>query len=276
MGRVLFEAYFAYGVISNKNYGDALMCWSGEASAVLAVVGLGTTVYAAYKKEPAPLYIALGYFSLMELLQAYTYTVIDQCSLPANQIATLLGYLHISFQPFFINALSMHFIPKEKAAKIAPYAYGVCFISVIFMMFQLYPFEWAGHCSELRPLCGNQICSISGDWHIAWELPTNGIGNSWLLFAYGFPSYCFAAFFMPVIYGSWRMTLYHWAVGPALALSLTSNPDEWAAVWCLLSIGILLLVVKTPLRKLLYVRSWFLWDLRAKLSSLYRLVFKRG
>jgi len=60
------------------------MCWSGEASAVLAVVGLGTTAYAAYKKEPAPLWIALGYFSLMELLQAFTYSVIDQCSLPSN------------------------------------------------------------------------------------------------------------------------------------------------------------------------------------------------
>jgi hypothetical protein len=49
------------------------MCWSGEASAVLAVVGIGTTAYAAYKKEPAPLWMALGYFSSMELLQAFTY-----------------------------------------------------------------------------------------------------------------------------------------------------------------------------------------------------------
>lgn len=82
------------------------MCWSGEASAVLAVVGIGTTAYAAYKKEPAPLWMALGYFSSMELLQAFTYSVIDQCALPSNQIATLLGYLHIVFQPFFINMLS--------------------------------------------------------------------------------------------------------------------------------------------------------------------------
>jgi hypothetical protein len=44
------------------------MCWSGEASAVLAVVGITTTAYAAYKKESAPLWMALGYFSSMELL----------------------------------------------------------------------------------------------------------------------------------------------------------------------------------------------------------------
>src|ERR1700682_4620171 len=93
------------------------MCWSGQASAVLATVGLGTTAYAAYRKEPAAIWMPLGYFSLMELLQAFTYSVIDQCSLPSNQIATLLGYLHIAFQPFFINAVSMHFIPDQARAR---------------------------------------------------------------------------------------------------------------------------------------------------------------
>jgi len=126
------------------------MCWSGEASAVLAVVGLGTTAYAAYKKEPAPLWIALGYFSLMELLQAFTYAVIDQCSLPSNQIATLLSYLHIAFQPFFINLLSMHFIPSSVRKKIQWPVYAVCFISTIVMLLQLYPFEWAGSCQLAR------------------------------------------------------------------------------------------------------------------------------
>src|SRR5882757_4267919 len=104
------------------------MCWSGEASAVLAGIGLASTGYAAYKKEPFSLWISLGYFSLMEALQAYTYTVINQCSLPGNQIATLLGYLHIAFQPFFINAVSLHFIPDQARARIAPVVYSLCFV----------------------------------------------------------------------------------------------------------------------------------------------------
>ena len=72
---------------------EGFMCWSGEASTVLATIGLSSTVYFYYKKEPAALCAALGYFSLMEVLQAYTYTVIDECSNPANQLATLLGYI---------------------------------------------------------------------------------------------------------------------------------------------------------------------------------------
>src|ERR1700760_2131332 len=97
------------------------MCWNGQASAVLATIGIASTGYAVYKKEPMPLWISLGYFSLMELLQAFTYTVINQCDNPSNQVATLLGYLHITFQPFFINAVSMYFINQKVAKKIAPF-----------------------------------------------------------------------------------------------------------------------------------------------------------
>lgn len=236
------------------------MCWSGEASAVLATVGLATTAYAAYKKEPAPLWIALGYFSLMELLQAFTYAVIDDCANPANQIATLLGYIHITFQPFFINALSLHFIPKEKAVKIAPWAYAACFFSAVVMIIQLVPMDWAGQCLPIRTLCGETLCSVSGEWHIAWDVPTNGIFNFFAgPPAMGFPTYTFVGFVLPLLYGSWRMTLYHYFVGPFLASLLTDNPNEWAAIWCLLSIGILLLVVKTPVRKFMYVKNWILW-----------------
>src|SRR4051812_37524971 len=107
------------------------MCWSGQASAVLASAGIATTIYAAWKKEPAPLWIALGYFSLMELLQAFTYSVIDDCINPTNQIATLLGYLHITFQPFFINAVALYFIPEAIRKRIAIPVYMLCFLGAL-------------------------------------------------------------------------------------------------------------------------------------------------
>lgn len=236
------------------------MCWSGQASAVLASIGTITTIYAAWKGEPKALWVALAYFTGMEWLQAFTYSVIGQCFAPSNQIATLLGYLHVAFQPFFINALCMHFIPQRVARKVAPWAYAACFFSVVFMIIQLFPFEWAGHCNPIRALCGNQLCSVRGNWHIAWEVPTNGIGNSFSgRPAHGFPTYAFAAFIVPLLYGSWRMVIYHLVLGPVLSHALTDNINEWPAVWCLLSIGILVLVVKTPVRQFMYVKQWFLW-----------------
>ena len=248
------------------------MCWSGEASTVLATVGIATTLYAAYKKEPFALWATLGYFSLMEALQAYTYLYIDQCGEPANQIATLFGYLHITFQPFFANAISLYFIPADVRKKIAPWVYSLCFASAIFMIIQLYPFDWAGVCDARRPLCGDQLCSVTGNWHIAWEVPTNGIGNiftelGWPLLDSGFVTYVAVVFFLPVLYGSWRMTTYHFIMGPFLAGLTTDNINEWPAIWCLLSIGFLIIVVKTPLRKYLRVTHWPLWLNYNKASS---------
>jgi hypothetical protein len=238
------------------------MCWSGEASTVLAIIGIGSALYAAIKKEPAVLVFTLGYFSSMEALQAYTYTVINECSNPKNQIATILGYLHIAFQPFFINALSLFFIPDKVRVKIAPAVYAACFVSVIIMIIQLYPFDWAGLCHD-GPLCASQLCSVSGNWHIAWDIPINGIANSLfadnLFVGHGYPAYTIVGMWLPLLYGSWRVTLYHSLFGPFLASLLTDNINEWPAVWCLLSIGILLIVVKTRLRNILYVKKWFWW-----------------
>jgi hypothetical protein len=236
------------------------MCWSGEASTVLATVGVSGALYAAYKKEPASLWGTLLYFATMEALQAYTYTVINQCSLPSNQIATILGYLHIAFQPFFINAISLHFMPQPVARRLYGPVYSLCFVSAIIMLLQLYPFEWAGACEPGRALCATRLCSVNGNWHIAWDVPANGIGN----WTYdhgltGYFSYSFVAFILPLMYGSWRFTLYHFIMGPFAARMLTNNLNEAPAVWCLLSIGFLLIVIKTPVRKYLYVRRNLLW-----------------
>lgn len=241
------------------------MCWSGEASTVLAAVGIGTTVYAAARKEPTPLWAALGYFSLMEVLQAVTYLVIDDCSNPTNQIATYLGYLHIAFQPFFGNALFMHFIPDDIRRRIQGPVYVLCAVSALFMLIQLYPFDWAGGCADGRILCARQLCSVSGEWHIAWDVPYNAIGDIEFhlpVLDAGFFTYTITMFILPILYGSWRVTLYHVLAGPLPAFLLTDNLNEFAAIWCLMSIAFLLIVVKTPLRGLLYVHHWPLWGRR--------------
>jgi hypothetical protein len=238
------------------------MCWSGEASAVLAIIGIASTVYTWWKKEPPVLCLALGYFSLMELLQAFTYAVIDDCSNPLNQIATLLGYLHIAFQPFFINMVSLYFVRYKLPGFAKPLIYTCCFAATIMMLIQLYPFSWAGTCLPNRPLCGEVLCSFSGQWHIAWSVPTNGIGNSlaqisWLSPAFAFLGFVLVAFLLPLFYGSWKFTIYHYLIGPGLARVLTDNLNERPAIWCLFSLALLLIVIKTPIRKILYVDKWY-------------------
>ena len=229
------------------------MCWSGEASAVLATVGLASTTYVAIKKEDKNLWVPLGYFSLMELLQAFTYVYIDDCDLPANQVLTLLGYIHIAFQPFFINMFAMYFIPKSFRDKISWFVYGLCFAASFLMIIKLYPFEWAKNCSDGTALCAENLCSFHGGWHIAWNVPLNSLS---FLYFFG---YTFPAMVLPFLYSSWRMSVYHILLGPLLAYIFTNNWNELPAVWCLFSIGFLLIVIKTPIRKFMYVKKWYFW-----------------
>jgi hypothetical protein len=231
------------------------MCWNGEASTTMAAFGFMGCAYSAYKKEPPELWGCLAFFSLMEALQAYTYTVINSCSNPMNQVATLLGFLHIAIQPFFINAMSMHFIPQKERQRVRNAVYVVCFACMILMILKVYPFSWAGLTPKGPPLCSDRLCSVSGNWHIAWELPVNNFLN-FTVFGYRivWAPYIFAAFIVPLLYGSWRFTLYHLLMGPFLARLTTDNPNEFPAVWCLLSIGFLLIVIETPVRKILFVR----------------------
>jgi hypothetical protein len=244
------------------------MCWSGEASSVLAAAGIAGAGYAALKKnpEPAALWGCLLYFSSMEVLQAASYSVINQCGNPLNQVLTLLGYLHITFQPFFINAVALYFMPKDVARRLAPWAYAACFIGALSMIVQLYPFDWAGPCTPGRPLCGQILCTVRGEWHLAWNLPVNGLGNSfignrWL--GFGHPGYAFTGFIMPFLYGSWRFMLFSYVAGPLAAGFTTSNVNEWPAVWCLFSIVLCLTIIKTPLRRHLHVATPY-WRLIAE------------
>lgn len=244
------------------------MCWSGEASTVLAAVGLGTATYVAHKGESWELWAPLTYFALMELLQAATYIYIDLCGLPQNQILTLMGYVHIAFQPVFANMVALYFIPEAVKRRIAGPVYGVCGMAALAMLIKMYPFEWAGLCRAGEEIfCGPTTCSVSGEWHIAWQMPLNGITydtfSEWLGRRYGLHewAYVLAAFIQPLLYGSWRFAAFHWIAGPLLSDLLTTDQNEYAAVWCLLSIALCVSVIKTPVRRWLHVERWPLFAL---------------
>ncbi|MGR9116806.1 MAG: DUF5765 domain-containing protein [Gammaproteobacteria bacterium] len=239
------------------------MCWSGEASTVLAAAGITTAVYVARKGESKELWIPLAYFALMELLQAATYVYINLCDNPNNQVLTLLGYIHIAFQPFFVNMVAMYFIPESVKFKIRTTVYSICAIGSIAMLIKMFPFDWAGTCNiGTEGFCGPTVCSVSGAWHIAWQMPLNGLMSGSVDWLFGFDwglhafTYILVAFYLPVIYGSWRFVGFHYLVGPWISDVTTSDPNEYAAVWCLFSIALCVSVIKTPIRKHLHVKTW--------------------
>ncbi|TCP44087.1 DUF5765 domain-containing protein [Rhodovulum marinum] len=224
------------------------MCWSAGVSVTMVGLGAAATVIAARRGEPTAIWATLGYFTLMEALQAAGYAVVDDCTNPANRTVTLLSYLHIAFQPLFINAFAMALVARAIPHRTRRAVFAICTASAAVMVFQLVPLQALGRCIPGEVLCGTALCTISGEWHIGWEVPLNGLFSplsGWLGFSANFPTYLFAAFVVPLAYGAWRFVVFHAIFGPFLATLLTDNPNEMPAVWCLLSIG-LVLVAMTP------------------------------
>lgn len=217
------------------------------------MVGVGsvaTLVTAARGERPA-IPLVLGYFTVMEALQVGGYWVLDDCQSTANRNVTVLSYLHIALQPLFINAFAMATAPREVSPAMKRLVFALASVAALLLMMRLVPFSWTQQCPIGDPLCGPAFCTVSGNWHIAWEMPLNDMWRSLgmpFVDAVPFPSYMVAVFALPLLYGAWRFVLFHAVFGPILASLLTDDPNEMPAVWCLFSIGIVLFSLSAVIR----------------------------
>jgi hypothetical protein len=235
------------------------MCWSAEVSWAMVAAGSAATAYTLHRRDAPAIPATFAYFSVMEALQAVGYGSIGNCGSPANQTVTLLSYLHIAFQPFFVNAFALALLGAAVATRVRVGVWIACGVSAVVMVLQIYPFAWAGRCTAGTTLCGETLCLVHGTWHIAWDVPYTalvphipivpGVGIS-------FPTYLATAFLLPVAYGAWRFALYHALVGPVLASLLTSNPNEMPAIWCLFSIGLVFVALVPWLRRRIGGTPW--------------------
>ena len=238
------------------------MCWSMAASASLAVAGAAGSVYFWKKGEDKALCIPLFYFAIMEMIQTYSWTVVDQCVDPGNRMATLASYLHVAFQPFFFNAIAMHFIPEHRRKVIWKVVYALCLAASIAIIVRILPIEWKRYCFDVLyrvpftsdviyriPFCGAETCTTTGSWHMEWAIKA---GFNWYLDR----AYFASVFVLPMLYGSWKATLYA-GIGPLITLLTTATSNEFATVWCFYSVALVMLMIKLPVRKYLYVNSFY-------------------
>jgi hypothetical protein len=236
------------------------MCWSPEASVAVASIGAVATVVAARRGAPAAIWGTLAYFSAMEGLQVAGYAVIDQCGTRANEAVTLLSYLHIAFQPLVINLFALNLVPAPVRTRVSVWVLGLSALTVAVMLLQILPLADLGRCLPGAPLCGEALCTKSGNWHIAWAIPYNGLFvpiESFLGTNFGFPAYMLCVFALPLAYGAWRFVALHLLAGPVLARLITDNPNEMPAVWCLFSIAILCIGLSSFVRQAVSARNWY-------------------
>lgn len=225
------------------------------ASIAATTLGGAATVYAAKKKLPKERTFALFFFTLMELLQAVSYMWLGQCDLSGNKFLTYAGFFHIAFQIPVANAFMLSFTSKKARKKWTRPVMIASFIGSFLLLTKLFvpllwdaPKEWM--CKAGDALCGTDACTYKGTWHLAWRMPLLGYDP-------GNYMYFILVFFLPILYGSWRISVFHFIFGPLLASLLSPDRNEVAAIWCLFSIAVLIAVffgpikrwLETPLRK---------------------------
>ena len=228
------------------------MCWSETASIGMVGLGVAAVVVAARRGETPAIPVTLGFFTIIEALQVAGYQVLDQCGTPENQAVTMLSYLHIALQPIFINAFAMATAPGPVSPRMRRVVYVVAGTLSALLLVRLVPWDWAGSCQPGRVLCGPAWCTISGNWHLGWQVPLNNMWNELTgLYIRQFQlfDYQLAAFVLPLIYGAWRLVVLNVAAGPVLSTFLTDNPNEMPAIWCLFSICIILVSLSPVLRQ---------------------------
>jgi hypothetical protein len=234
------------------------MCWGIEVTTGMAVAGVAAAALTARRGKPAAVPLTFLFFAAMEGLQLSGYMVIDQCGTPANQWVTALSMLHITLQPIVINAFMLAWLYPGATDRTRRTVMGLAMLASALMLVQMIPWPGLPRCTVGQPLCGEVLCTVSGNWHLAWTLPYSdifGAPDRWLGTNFGFPAYVLAVFVLPLFYGLWRFALFHALIGPIAANLLTQNPNEAPAIWCLVSVLILGVVLAPGARQLFGART---------------------
>jgi hypothetical protein len=207
------------------------MCFSQSGSLAIGLFGLSFSLYLILKNTNTYRYagIGIGYFSLMEILQYFQYQVIDDCT-DYNEMLTLLGYLHICFQPFFVNIWLFAF------ARNPPFVFlYLSLVAGVLLASRVLFVKDDELCNgKQEPLCGPKTCSFSGERHIAWNVRLRAPGKYWFTPSIGLHFFMWVA--PALVLFQLKPLVALLVTGPYLGL-LTQNIHEQPAIWCYTSIS---------------------------------------
>jgi len=215
------------------------MCFSEKMSLAIGITGILTSIY-FYKKN---IYASIGifYFALMEILQFFQYKVINQCNNKYNKFLTNLGYIHICFQPLFINIWFFAFTKK----RFFIFLY-MCFFAGLLLASRLLFVNDKDLCdTKNEPLCGKRTCAFSGKKHIAWNIRLRAAGKLWFTPSIGLH---FFMWVIPVLtLCELKPILAMLLTAPYMVMFFTDNIHEQPAIWCYT--GILQMILTSLLIK---------------------------
>lgn len=178
--------------------------------------------------------ILFAYFlAIMEFIQYLLYKYLDTCN-DTNKWLSVAAWIHISWQPFFVNLLSSAFAPnKQKEYNIILLLCSVFAIANMIRIRELsIIYKEKDKCDnkgDTTVLCQTKTCSFEGQYHVAYGFNLNSADtNSYT------PSmfmHIFLIFIPAILLGPRSIALVHAIIAILSGLFIT-KAGEVAAVWC--------------------------------------------
>lgn len=252
------------------------MCFSAEMSLGFSIAGILFTVWCFYSNGNMNIVKGVGWFVLMELLQFVQYQFIatdidpenptfeqmqqsQTCRSSMNRFLTLLGFIHIAFQPYFSACMSCALVQRaESVAQFklvhrlqlwgAALLLGRHFLTYFdgkdFEMLGFdakYAFDPKKWVPSVEWLSGPALCTYAGKTHLAWSVPF--VDHSYYVPAMQLHAFLMFVPFFTLDFGGFFKNYRNWIAGfllfitgPFLGDWFTANKHEAASIWCFFSI----------------------------------------
>lgn len=219
------------------------MCFSKTQSYVMFFSCILTAFINIYYKASWKIYIPIFFLSIKELIQAESYKVVDKCDSKYNKFLTTLSWIHICFQPVFVNIFFSGF---HKNPEVYDFTIKLCFIASIFLLSKLYVnnnnvyFRACPYTNNSVNMCRKNHCTVSGEKHIAYGFylrePNAFTPNIFI--------HMFLIFVPSLLLNNKILSLFFLVSGPLLSSFIlkkkNKNLGEVAAIWCNTSITMFL------------------------------------
>eukprot|EP00039_Didymoeca_costata_P017971 m.331587 g.331587 ORF g.331587 m.331587 type:complete len:297 (-) comp16757_c0_seq1:84-974(-) len=237
------------------------MCFTGEMSGGFALFGLVMCAYVYRLTGNLQLTVGIFYFFLMEALQYFQYWYIDDCKNPMNRFLTLVGFAHICYQPYFTHVLNSALCRSKTTLTMYVAILRLTLIGGT-LLYLRYVFSdtatqhfapisridmktgqamLANETVSTEWLRGEELCTVSGKYHLAWVVPMSDV--SYYTQSSAIHSFLMFAPFCVVKINNVIQGLFLFAFGPALASYITPNLMEQASIWCFFSIAQIFVMV---------------------------------
>ena len=201
------------------------MCFSEKQSFINTIILIcgGIYVYPNYKLTSPLIFLALK-----DLIQGFLYKYRDKKKL--ENILTTLSWIHICFQPLFVNIFMSNFSKNKK--KYWNIIFIISFLYGMYTLTTLNEFDIQNNpdCLTKNDFCSKETTSYMGKYHIAYKFSRDND-----IF---FPIIYLILMFIPSLFTNSRILGIIWGILVSLIYVIFHNVGEGvkAAIWCFLSI----------------------------------------